>query len=844
MLHNVLKFPQGHADILQLADMYRLEAAGRPGLEQKSQLGQFFTPAPVAAFMASLFRSVKGAVRVLDPGAGTGSLTAAFVQNILENAKRVTSVTTDLYEIDTGLTPWLDRVLNDCQAACAAKSIGFSSNLFTEDFIKSGSEILHHEGGLLSGKPVQRYTHCIMNPPYKKIRSNSDHRLWLRQAGIETVNLYSGFLAIAIKLLEQNGELVAIVPRSFCNGPYFKPFRQLLLGSMALKHIHVFEARDRAFKEDNVLQENIIFHAVKGGAEDKVVITSSHDQTFEGMTHREVNYDKVIKPSDPDKFIYIAPSDFDQSIVDHISVFKHTLDRLGIDVCTGQIVDFRLKEDIRIEPESGAYPLIYPGHFSGHYIEWPRQQNGVKANAIFESSKNKHWLMPNGWYVLTRRFSAKEEKRRIVAAVNDPGRIGTEKIAFENHLNVFHQNGKGLDPLIAKGLALYLNSSLADQYFRLFSGHTQVNAADLRAMHYPDLPTLARLGEQAGSSFPDQSLIDKILEKEINNMAETKNQSPLEAQKKIEEALVILKILGLPKGQQNERSALTLLALLNLKPAGRWQDAKNPLIGITPIMDFSRDFYGRNYAPNTRETFRRQTMHQFVDAGIAVVNPDRPDRPINSPKWVYQIENDALTLIRSYGQKTWEDNLKTYLEKHKALALRYAKERAMQMIPLVINSKTKVELTPGAHSQLIKDIIEQFGPRFAPGAEVVYIGDTGSKMVHFDEAVFKELGLSMDSHGKFPDVVMYYRKKNWLLLIESVTSHGPVNPKRHSELSKLFKDCKAGLVYVTAFPDRQIMAKYLPEISWETEVWIAETPSHIIHFNGERFLGPYEESGS
>lgn len=310
---------------------------------------------------------------------------------------------------------------------------------------------------------------------------------------------------------------------------------------------------------------------------------------------------------------------------------------------------------------------------------------------------------------------------------------------------------------------------------------------------------------------------------------------------RIQQALSILEALDLPRGQRNERSALTLLAILNLGPGDEWKNASSPLIGITPIMEFVRDHYGKTYAPNTRETFRRQTMHQFVDAGIAVPNPDRPDRPVNSPKWVYQIEPDALALIRTFGSPEWEASLSAYLVKRRTLAKRYAKQREMQMIPLVVKEDKEVYLTPGAHSQLIRDIVEQFGPRYAPGADLLYVGDTGSKMGHFDDATLLELGLSFDSHGKFPDVVLYHRKKNWLFLIEAVTSHGPVDAKRHSELSTLFVGSRASLIYITAFPDRQTMAKYLADISWETEVWVADAPTHLIHFDGEKFLGPFEE---
>jgi hypothetical protein len=314
--------------------------------------------------------------------------------------------------------------------------------------------------------------------------------------------------------------------------------------------------------------------------------------------------------------------------------------------------------------------------------------------------------------------------------------------------------------------------------------------------------------------------------------------NPVEMQRKIQEALAIFIELDLPKAQRNERSALTLLALLALKPGDSWTNATDPLMRITPIMDFVRDHYGRTYAPNTRETFRRFTMHQFVQAGIAIPNPHAPDRPINSPKWVYQIAPGVLNLVRSYGHIEWPSELDSYLKEQQTLAERYAQGREMNMIALVIRGE-RLALTPGPHNQLIKAIIEEFGPRFAPGAEVLYIGDTGSKMVHFDDQAFRTLGLTFDTHGKFPDVVLYYRAMNWLLLIEAVTSHGPVNPKRHAELESLFAHTNVGRVYMTAFPDRQTMSRYLSEISWETEVWVVDAPAHLIHFNDENFFGPH-----
>jgi BsuBI/PstI restriction endonuclease domain/BsuBI/PstI restriction endonuclease HTH domain len=312
--------------------------------------------------------------------------------------------------------------------------------------------------------------------------------------------------------------------------------------------------------------------------------------------------------------------------------------------------------------------------------------------------------------------------------------------------------------------------------------------------------------------------------------------------RQIKAANEVLISLGFPRMQQNERSALCLLALLDLTPGKTWADAQNPLVGITPIMDWAKEHYDKNYAPNTRETVRRQTMHQFCDAGLALYNPDKPDRPVNSPKAVYQIEPYALALLRKFGTPAWGETLHKYLSIRETLAARYAKEREQNRIPVEIASGKEITLSPGEHNELIRAIIVDFAPRFAPGGLLLYVGDTADKWGHFDAASLTRLGVEVDAHGKMPDVVLYYSEKNWLLLIESVTSHGPVNGKRHDELANLFSKSTAPLVYVTAFPNRATMSRYVADIAWETEVWVADAPSHLIHFNGSRFLGPYEKA--
>ena len=835
------------AALAETADFYRADTSSRLDPKRRSALGQYMTPTPLARFLASLFDRIEGNVRLLDPGAGVGSLTAAFVERMCHAAKKPQSAALVCFEIEPLMIAYLEATLDAAQQQCSEAGISPNILLNDHDFILADHETVQGDIFGTRAPAPQQYTHVIMNPPYKKISSSSPHRSALARAGIETSNLYTGFMFLAAQQLCPGGELVAIVPRSFCNGPYFKPFRKKFLDTMTLKQIHIFDTRNTAFKDDDVLQENIIIHAIKGASPSNVCISTSRDGNFHwdqeslecsahDMTQRAVPYTSVVRSDDPEQFINIATNAVEQQIVERMSHFEETLAGLGIGVSTGPVVDFRLRDDLRPMPQTGTVPLLYAAHFRSGSLEWPKEMK--KPNAIVVSDKSRRWLWPNlGHYVITRRFTAKEERRRVVASIYDSALPG-ELVGFENHLNVFHSNQRGMPQALAQGLYVYLNSSLVDRYFRQFNGHTQVNATDLRMLRYPTREMLIRMGERVNGDVLSQQEIDQLIEDELKTM--TDDDNPLDAQQKIDEALEILKALGMPRGQQNERSALTLLALLDLRPSGNWDQLHKPLMGITPIMDFTREHYGREYAPNTRETFRRQTMHQFVEAGIAVYNPDKPDRAVNSPKACYQVTQEASEVIETFGTRRWQQTLDLYLEGQVSLAAKWAKHREMQMVPVVLPEGKELALTPGAHSELIKAIISEFAPRFAPGASVIYVGDTGDKIGHFDDARLAEMGVTVDQHGKMPDVVLYYGEKDWLLLVESVTSHGPVDSKRHNELAALFKESKPGLVYVTAFPDRGIMGRYLRDISWETEVWCADSPTHLIHFNGERFLGPYE----
>ena len=612
-------------------------------------MGQFLTPPSIARFMASLFSETEDGVRLLDAGAGVGTLTAAFVEDACHREVRPKRIEITAYEVDPLLAEYLHSTISGCQELCNEHEVEFASELKQADFIVEGVAQLR---GDLFAPQTMYFNRAILNPPYRKIRSDSAHRMLLHEIGVETSNLYAAFLAIVINLLEPNGELVAITPRSFCNGPYFKPFRELLLRDTALKHIHIFESRDKAFSDDEVLQENVIFRAVKHGTRSTVTISRTQALNDDTMTIRDVPYDQVVRTDDPDQIIHVPASEIDSLVKDRVGIFEYTLEEIGLSVSTGRVVDFRAKESLRPGLEPEAMPLIYPAHFSNGVVRWPNQES-KKPEAVILSPATQGLMLPSGYYVLVKRFSAKEEPRRVVAALFDPNLVSTPLVAFENHLNYYHSNNTGLSAALAKGLTLFLNSTLIDVYFRQFSGHTQVNASDLRMLRYPSREVLERLGARAGAGPLSQREIDQHLEEELRSMADIQSPNPVTTKQKVEEALGILKTLGLPRGQLNERSALTLLALLGLEPETPWSEAANPRMGITPIMDFCRDHYGTKYAPNTRETFRRQTMHQFIEACLAVPNPDLPDRPINSPKWCYQVEAKALRLFKSFGTTSW-----------------------------------------------------------------------------------------------------------------------------------------------------------------------------------------------
>ena len=476
--------------LIERLDHVRREVSPTLDPKRRSKLGQFMTPGRIAASMAEMFDDIAGDVRLLDAGAGMGSLTAAFVTEACGRGVRPRSIDVTCYEIEPRLAAVLTDTLEQCAAACREAGVRFSSRIIPDDYVLHSAEPLLQEG--------RTFTHAILNPPYARLNTGSAWRIALRSLGIETVNLYAAFVAVALQQMESGGEMVAITPRSFCNGPYYEPFRRRMLATSALLSIHVFESRKSAFKDDDVLQENVIYHLRKGGRQDEVRLSAD---AAEG---RDVPFCDVVKPDDPHAFIRLAISSDDDDLATRVQSLPCSLADLGVTVSTGRVVDFRAKEHLRKEPGPATVPLIYPGHFSEGRVSWP-VEGFRKFNALADCPETQSLTVPAGTYVLTKRFSAKEEKRRLVAAIYDGPKVG-----FENHLNYFHRKGEGLDPAFAAGLATFLNSTAVDLYFRQFSGHTQVNATDLRNLRYPSREDVLRLGAIGAT---EQSDIDAAVER-------------------------------------------------------------------------------------------------------------------------------------------------------------------------------------------------------------------------------------------------------------------------------------------------------------------------------------------
>ena len=799
--------------------------------------------------MAKQLRTFKSGDTLLEPACGSGVLVCAVIERLLAE-KNPLEISIIAYEIDEKLCDISREILGMACKKAEENGIKIHWQVIQDDFVLAclpdGQPTLFD-----SNESKQKvFTHVISNPPYFKLNVEDKHVKAVSGKLNGHTNIYSLFMALSAKLLAPQGKACFIVPRSFCSGVYFTEFRRDLLKDVTPTAIHVFQSRNDVFGD--VLQENMIFsfeklsqyheHRYWTGS---INISSSEDDKDlnNGIISRKVSYQHFLNDHDGLLLFRVPTGILDEQILEAVDKWDGSLEKYGFQVSTGRVVPFRAKGLLKEQAETGngTVPLLWMQNVKPYQIEYPLD-GFDKPQAILANDPSL--LVPNTNYVLLRRFSAKEDKRRLISAPFIGEKFDFEQIGFENHLNVIFKKKGRLSPSETIGLSAILNSAIIDRYFRIVNGNTQANAAELRILPIPPLEVINNIGkkiqkEQANTPENIENIIfstlweSNLLTEEFPMIQETRITMG-----KIEQAQEILETLGLPSAQQNEISALTLLALAQLSEKNAWKDASNPMLRVHDILVEIKQRYGRVYAENSRETIRRRVLHQFVQAGIVIQNTDDPTRPTNSGLNNYMLSELTLDAIRSYGSSKWKAKVKNFVDQQGRLLEVYQKVREQNKIPLQIADGKVYQLSPGKHNKLETAIVEEFGPRFAPGAKLIYLGDTAKKVLLLDEIAFTKLGIPISQHGKLPDVILYDSKKKWLFLIEAVTTHGPISPKRQVELEKLFEKCKIGKIYVTAFLDLTTYKKYVNDIAWETEVWIAEMPSHMIHMNGDKFLGP------
>lgn len=471
--------------------------------KQRASFGQFFTPEVVAAHLASLFDFPKeGTWRLLDPGAGVGILSAAVIAEAIRRGFRG-SVDVTACELDNELIPHLVETLEDCVETSLRAGITLTTTVVCGDFLEWVSS-----QDQFGGPEILGFDKVVMNPPYKKVQSISRARKLTEHAGCGSPNLYTSFVTMALRVMNDGAQMVAITPRSFANGPYFLPFRRDLLSRCSLKHIHLYGSRNSAFSDTDVLQENIMWRADVAVERGLVLVSQSYSQDHD-VASRTVKHSVIVDDNDVNLFLHLPLDEDDDAIAARMSAMPETLKTLGLTVSTGMVVDFRSRHLLQTQPGPATVPMVYPAHFVNGISRWPE---GANKASYFDGSgdQSQKAMLPEGWFVVIKRFSAKEEDRRVVAGLWNPTKH-PGPVAFDNKTNVVHCDKVGLDPELARGVAGYINTRFFDNAFRQFSGHTQVNATDLRSLRFPARDVLVRMGRFIGDEAPWGNELDTLL---------------------------------------------------------------------------------------------------------------------------------------------------------------------------------------------------------------------------------------------------------------------------------------------------------------------------------------------
>lgn len=818
--------------------------------------GQFFTPPIVARYMANLAGTLHNQMRVLDAGAGVGILACAICE--LAKVQQLPELTIVAYEPDPALFMLCSFTLDYARDFLREHSVKLFIELHQQDFLEAmATQLTHHSLWSSNLQPQRPFDLTILNPPYFKVNQTDDRAKLVKDVAHGRTNMYTMFMSLAASSLRISGHFISITPRSFASGTYFKQFRQQFFNIITPELIHLFDSRRSAFEDADVLQENIILAGIKKGvtATDDLYVNISRSRGIKDLAHpliQQLQRSLIFDAKQKDPVLHLPTSDIDIHLLQAFRQWNNRLATFGLEISTGPVVPFRAVDmltSVKNAQQGKAVPLLWLQHVHRMDIKWPLAHFD-KPQGVFREA-NQKLLVKNTTQVILRRFSAKEEARRITAAVLLKGTIDSDLIALENHLNYLYRPGGTLSIEEATGIAAFLNSSLVDRYFRIGNGNTQVNATELRKLPFPPLEQLIRIGQRVidlhiEQDFEETELIimeelgkDLIVGSEEDDLQLPLLEDSRISMGKIQEAQRILQELGLPPAQQNEISALTLLALCNLNETTPWTNISKQLITIHNLMGYMKQHYGRIYAENTREVVRRQVIHQFEQARLVDRNPDDPTRQTNSPNTCYALTEEACEVLRQFGTSTWENAVAKFLALHGALWEHYQRNRRAIALPLKLADGNQFYLTPGKHNELQIAVIETFGPRFAPDATILYLGDAANKFVIYEKEKLEELGVPITMHDKLPDIILYEKTKNLLYLIEAVTSHGPVSHKRLFELEKLLKNCIPKRVYISAFLDFAEYGRHKSKIAWETEIWLAEIPEHMIHYNRDRYIGQH-----
>jgi len=461
-------------DLLKLADVLNAELESRHGRNERSDRGQFATPSEAAQLMAGLLEPAGDVLRVVDPGAGAGALTLALVASVIERGV-AHELSVDLVENDPKALGLLETAMRAADLAAEAAGLRFSARIVDGDFCD-----------VASWTDGSRFDVAILNPPYMKLGSSDPARRLVERRYADCPNLYAAFLAVSVALLRENGQLVAITPRSFANGLYFTNFRHHLTDRASFRRVILFDRRDKVFRSSSVLQETVIVSLRRRAAApgDLVRVETRSDHLSAPREVHDVPHEYVVLPDDEQRFINLPGSTDVMEVAQEIAALPADLKSLGLAVSTGPVVDFRCGGLLTAAGTRGSVPLIYPGNLQTGGVQWPMDLR--KPQGLAHVPATERFLLPNGYYVLVKRFTAKEERRRVVASIFRPI-DGYDSVAFENHLNVIHRDHGPLQADEVSHIARFLNSELVDTYFRMFSGSTQVNATDLRRLRFPAL---------------------------------------------------------------------------------------------------------------------------------------------------------------------------------------------------------------------------------------------------------------------------------------------------------------------------------------------------------------------